>query len=355
MARLKVKQWPVDLECGKGSILDAALREGLPYPHNCRSGECGECKSNLISGEVEHGLYFDEVLSEAERQKGIILACRARALSDIEVAWIKETDSGISIPVKNFKAKVTSIDAAAHNVVRLRMRIKGAGMTFAAGQYMRIKVGNLPARSFSMANLPSEFELEFHVRRVAGGLVSGYISSDLKIGDSVQLEGPFGTSHFRENHQGDIVLLAGGTGLAPMLSIARQALKQSDDRRIRLYFGVQDEPDVYCEQKITDLTAAHPNLSCQIVLSAAQRESARCTGFLHEALAKDISDFTGTKVYAAGPPIMVDAVSRLVQQRGLTLEDIHSDPFVESADSTALDSPTRGGLFGGLARIIGRG
>lgn len=331
MPSVIIQQWKTPVELRKGTILDAALRQGVPYPHSCRTGECGSCKTRLFCGDVEHAPYLEEALSDAERGQGFILACRAKPKTDVEIAWVEALDPMPSFPVRRLRAKVVELELATHNVSKLRLEVQGKALAFAAGQYARLSIGKLPARSFSMANQPDEAIVEFHIRHMPGGLVSGYVASGLKVGDTVRLEAPFGVSHLREQHPGPIVAAAGGTGLAPVLSIVRNALARMPTRPIHVYFGVQDEADIYAESELEQLAFGNPQVHTHVVLSAPSKPTARRIGFVHQALEQDFSDLSAAKIYTAGPPPMVKAVTATAIARGVEPADIHSDSFATSA------------------------
>jgi CDP-4-dehydro-6-deoxyglucose reductase/ferredoxin-NAD(P)+ reductase (naphthalene dioxygenase ferredoxin-specific) len=347
MPNVKIQQWRTPLALSKGTILDAALRQGVPYPHSCRSGECGSCKTLLLCGDVEHGPCLEDALSDAERDQGLILACRAKPKTDVEIAWIDDLEPMPSFPVRWLKTRVVELELATHNVTKLSLWVRGKPLAFAAGQYARLSIDKLPARSFSMASQPDAPILEFHVRHVPGGLVSGYVASSLKVGDTLRFEGPFGTSYLREQHPGPIVAAAGGTGLAPVLSIVRKALACTPRRPIHVYFGVQDEADIYAESELEQLALANPQVHAHVVLSAPSGPTARRTGFVHQALEQDFSVLSGAKVYAAGPPPMVKAVTATAISRGVDPADIHSDSFVSSATTEP-----RPGLLQGIANLF---
>jgi CDP-4-dehydro-6-deoxyglucose reductase/ferredoxin-NAD(P)+ reductase (naphthalene dioxygenase ferredoxin-specific) len=350
MANIKIEQWHAPLENCKGTILDAALRDGIPYPHSCRSGECGQCKTRLLSGKVKHYPYLKEALSDAERSEDLILACRAQPTTDVEIAWLGADELPESFPERRVVATVVGLERAAHNVTRLRLEVPDRPLGFAAGQYARLSVSNLPARSFSMANRPDEALLEFHIRHVPDGLVSGYVAGQMALGEKVQLEGPFGSACLRENHGGPIVAVAGGTGLAPVMSIVRTALSRMPARPVHLYFGVQDEADIYAERELSELAAANSQVRVHIVLSAPAKPTARRTGFVHQALEEDLADVAGYKVYSAGPPPMVTALTATALARGASRADIHADPFSAAPQP---DTSSNKGLPGYIARLFG--
>ncbi len=330
---------PIAVEPG-ATILEAALAQGVPYPHGCRSGNCGACKSVLESGEVELAPYSDYALSDGERAQGLILACRAVPWSDATVAWL-ETDEVVAHPLRHLTGRVIGLEDLTHDIKRVRLEIASGGpFDFSAGQYAALRVSSLPARDFSMANRPDEPVLEFHVRHMAGGAASRYIVRNLALGETVRLEGPFGSAHLREHHTGPILAIAGGSGLAPIKSIVETALSRGAQQPIHLYFGVRDERDLYLEPHFIALAAAHPNLTFTPVLSEPLQPTVRRTGFVHDAVAADIRDLDGAKAYIAGPPVMVEAATAMLLDRGLPRRDIHADAFYTEADKPKLNTGT---------------
>jgi NAD(P)H-flavin reductase/ferredoxin len=330
---------PVAVEPG-GTILEAALAQGVPYPHGCRSGNCGSCKSVLESGEVELAPYSDYALTDGERTQGLILACRAMPWSDATVAWL-ETDELVAHPLRHLTCRVVGLEDLTHDIKRVRLEILcGGPFAFSAGQYAALRVASLPARDFSMANRPDEPVLEFHVRHMTGGAASRYIVRNLALGETVKIEGPFGSAHLREHHTGPILAIAGGSGLAPIKSIVETALHRGARQPIHLYVGVRDERDLYLEQHFAALAAAHPNLSFTRVLSEPRQPTPRRTGFVHAAVGDDIRDLDGAKAYIAGPPVMVEAATALLLARGVPRRDIHADAFYTEADKVKLGTGT---------------
>ena len=322
------------------TILEAALAAGVPYPHGCRSGNCGACKSVLESGEVELAPYSDYALTEEERAQGLILACRAVPWSDATVAWL-ETDEVAAHPIRHLTCRAIELEDLTHDIKQVRLEILSGGpFDFSAGQYAALRVSGLPARDFSMANRPDEPILEFHVRHMTGGAASRYIVRNLKLGETVRLEGPFGSAHLREHHTGPILAIAGGSGLAPIKSIVETALGRGTRQPIHLYAAVRDERDLYLEVHFSALATAHPNLRFTTVLSEPQQPTARRTGFVHEAVAADIRDLDGAKAYLAGPPVMVEAATAMLLSRGMPRGDIHADAFYTEAEKLRLNTGT---------------
>ncbi len=330
---VKIVQAPVPIRVAPDeTILAAALDAGIPYPHGCQSGNCGACKSHLLAGDVTLANYSDFALSDEERASGMILACRAMPRTDCEVAWQDEDDL-ISHPRRTLDCAVAEIADATHDIRRVRLTIdKGGPFSFSAGQFASVTFGNLPPRDYSMANRPSDPILEFHVRRTPGGTSSEYVASRLEVGDRVRVVGPYGTSYLRESHRGPIIAVAGGSGLAPITSIVEQVLARKMPQPIHLYFGARDEPDLYLADHFAGLMAGHANLQFVPVLNQPSGPTARRTGLVHEAVAADFVSFDGCKAYLAGPPVMVEAATRMLAARGLRRIDIHADAFYTASE-----------------------
>jgi len=331
---------PLDVETGD-TILQTALNAGLPYPHGCQSGNCGACKSRLYSGEVEMSPYSEFALTDAEKNSGLILACRSVPWSDCEVAWL-EQDEVVAHPLRKLTCTVRGLDRMTHDIVRVRLSIEAGGpFDFTAGQFAEVTFAGLPARDYSMANRPGDAGLEFHIREIPGGAVSAHANSALKVGDSVQVEGPHGIAYYRATHTGPIVALAGGSGLAPIKSIVETALAHGAGQPIHMYFGVRDAPDLYLEDHFSDLAARHPNLSFTPVLSEPGGSTAHRTGYLADVVAADFATapgLDGCKIYLAGPPIMVETCVERVRERGAADEDCHADAFYTEADKAKLEA-----------------
>jgi CDP-4-dehydro-6-deoxyglucose reductase/ferredoxin-NAD(P)+ reductase (naphthalene dioxygenase ferredoxin-specific) len=313
------------------TILEAALDAGIAYPHGCQSGNCGACKSHLASGEVAMEGYSEFALSDEEKDRGLILACRAVPWEDSEVAWLDEDDL-IVHPRRLLACKVVGLDDATHDIKRVRLGIVSGGpFDFSAGQYASLTFDGCPPRDYSMANVPGDPTLEFHIRRTADGAASRHVARKLKLGDDVRVEGPFGTSYLRESHRGPIIAVAGGSGMAPLKSIVEQALAKELPQHIHFYFGVRSERDLYLHDHFADLASKHGNLHFTPVLSERAGPGRR-TGLVHEAVAADFDEFDGCKAYLAGPPVMVEAATKLFERRGMRRVDVHADAFYTAAE-----------------------
>ncbi|WP_227010249.1 2Fe-2S iron-sulfur cluster-binding protein [Pelagibius marinus] len=322
------------------TLLETALDAGIAYPHGCRSGRCGACKTRLLSGEVELLPHTRFALSEDEREQGLILACRAKPLSDIEVKWLAQET--VSHPLVKTTGSVAGTRRLTHDIVELRLGLE-APFAYAPGQYARLTFPGLPARDYSMAPSGRDDELVFHIREVAGGRVSAAVAQAAKPGVAVQVEGPFGEAYLREGHTRPILAVAGGSGLAPVLSIVSRAVAADMRQPIHVYFGARDRHDVYGQQQLDALMAAHPRFSRQVVLSAAKGETAFRKGFVHEAIAADIDAMAGWKAYVAGPPAMVEAVGQVCRERNLRETDLHADVFFTPEDGSRASAEAASG------------
>lgn len=325
--RVRISQAGRTIEVPPGTtLLEAALDAGIDYPFGCQSGNCGACKSRLVTGEVAMAGYSEFALGAEERARGLILACRAVPQVDSEVAWIEEDDL-VSHPRRMLSCRVIGVDDATHDIRRLRLGVVAGGpFVFSAGQFASVTFDGCPPRDYSMANVPGDPTLEFHVRHGSGGATSAYVRDRLKLGDAVRVEGPFGTSYLRESHRGPIIAVAGGSGLAPIKSIVERALALALPQPIHLYFGVRTLRDLYLEQRFAALADRHANFDFAAVVSEGPSDGHR-RGLVHEAVAADFASFDGCKAYLAGPPALVEAATALFEQRGMRRSDIHADAF----------------------------
>nr|WP_246018244.1 2Fe-2S iron-sulfur cluster-binding protein [Pelagibacterium montanilacus] len=308
------------------TILSAALVKGIPYPHCCRSGQCGKCKSRLLEGEVSLLGHTEFALSEEEKANGLILACCAVPKGSVSVEWLGPHHEKPHHSERRLQCRVAAIDTATHDILRVRLALDGQPFSFSAGQHARLSLEGLPARDYSMANRPDRSELEFHIRRVPDGETSSFIHANLKPGDSITLEGPFGSSHLRQEHSGPILAVAGGSGLAPIHSIVATALYLGMDQPIHVYFGVRTEQDLYMLDHFQSLVDTHRNLRFTPVLSDQPTAHYR-TGMVSDAIAEDLENLNEWKAYIAGPPPMVKATTLVLAGARLQSRNLHADVF----------------------------
>jgi len=317
---------PVPVEAGD-TILASLIRAGVAFPFSCQAGNCGTCKCELLSGDVFEIEYSEHALSAEERAKGVILACRSQVWDDTVVRRL-DTEELVLHPSRVMRCRVVDLEDLTHDIKGLHLAIEAGGpIAFSAGQYAQLEFGPALSRHYSMANTPGEPELLFHVRRMPGGHTSTHVAERLKVGDKIKVSGPLGVSYLRDQHVGPVLLVAGGSGLAPMQSILETLLGRGYGSSVSLYFGVRSERDLYHEARLKELAAEHRNFRYHIVLSEQKGEKGRRYGLVHEAVAADLKDSDGLMAYLAGPPVMVEAASALLAERGLAPRQIHADAF----------------------------
>lgn len=329
----------IDVAPGQ-TVLAAALEADIPYPHGCRSGRCGTCKSRLVEGEVALLDHSRFALTAEEKAAGLILACRALPQGEATIAWLGDEEERADHPLRTLRARVVALEALTHDIRGLRLAVEGEPLAFSAGQYARLAVPGAPPRDYSMANRPGSAELEFHIRWVPGGATSAAIHERLEVGDEVTVTGPYGSSHLRTGHTGPILAVAGGSGLAPILSIVETALALNMRQPIHVYFGARTERDLYLVDRFRNLAAQHLNLCFTPVLSGAKNRSGYRTGFVSEAVAEDLRDLDGWKAYVAGPPAMVEGTMEVAMRAGLRAQDLHADVFFTPAEEALPTTPT---------------
>ncbi len=335
---VKVRQFDAVLEVPRGrTILEAAHDEDYDYPYLCRGGTCGACKTVLISGRVDLKPYAHFALTDEERERGLILACRALPLSDCEVAFV-DPDEPAEFPLRKVEGRVVSVERATHDIAILKVETAGAPIDFAAGQFASVSFPGQPPRDYSFASRPGSPVVEFHIRVSATGGVSRHVYDHARPGDVLSLKAPLGAAYLRKRHGGPIFLVAGGSGIAPVKSIVEEALAAGLTQPIHLYFGVRAERDLYLEGHFAALAASAPNLTFTPVLSAPDAPTARRTGLLAEVLAADLGadQAAGAKAYLCGPPAMVETCRAALIGRGLLPEDAHADAFYTQAELDAL-------------------
>jgi len=231
--------------------------------------------------------------------------------------------------VRDIKCQVETLDQLTHDTRLIRLSVTdGPPLEFSAGQYAKVIYANNVEKYYSIASLPGDKSIEFHIRRSGdGGSSSHFVLDELSIGDPVMVTAPMGNSYFRADHEGPILCVAGGSGMAPIRCIAETAIAREDGRDVHLYFGVRDEQDIYFEKRFSALTEEHAHFHFTPVLSEASSKTDRRTGFVHEAIKDDLPSFEGWKAYLCGPPIMVDSVIKLLKERGVHEDDIYADAY----------------------------
>ncbi len=316
------------------TILDAGLRNSIVFPYSCRGGTCGTCKARLISGRVEY-THPPQALSDAEREAGDILLCQAVPLDDVEIE-ATELAASAEIQIKIMPCRVSAMERVAHDVMVLRLKLPASQeFRYLAGQYIDILLRDGRRRSFSMASRPqSGQELELHVRHVPEGQFSTRVFESMKVKDLMRFQGPFGTFFLREDSERPAILVAGGTGLAPIKAVLDQAIADGSTREFHLFWGVRARRDLYMDELLAAWAERHDNLRYTPVLSEPAADDAWDgeSGFVHEAVLRHYDDLAAHEVYACGPPVMIDAAKTHFTARGLPAGRLFYDSFEFAVD-----------------------
>ncbi len=313
------------------TILDAALRDNRIYPYGCRSGVCGACKSNLVSGQVDYGEYEDFALTDDEKDQGKVLLCQAIPLEDV-VIDVEEIMTGTNIQIKMLPCRVGKIERLAEDVIQLFLTLpKTQEFNYIAGQYLDIILKDGQRRSFSIANLPeqaAEQGLELHIRYVSDGHFTPRVFDSMKERDLLRFEGPFGTYFLQSDADKPIIMIAGGTGFSPIKGLFQHAVKENPNQDIHLFWGARDKQDLYMDDEVQKWLKIYPNLKYTPVLSDSKVDEWQGDkGFVHEIVCATYDNVEKYDVYASGPPIMIDAVRDSLSERGLNLERFYFDSF----------------------------
>jgi CDP-4-dehydro-6-deoxyglucose reductase len=321
------------------TILSAAIRAGVGMPYGCRDGACGTCKSRLKEGRVIHGAHQHKALSEAEEAEGFILTCCATPQTDCTVEARVVGGAG-GIPITNQPGRVLSLEKPRPDVAILRIQLPAnQPFRYRAGQYVEFILRDGARRSYSMANAPHNLgtppAIELHLRHMPGGKFTDHVFGAMKERDILRMEGPFGSFFLREESDRPVVLLASGTGFAPIKALVEQMHHLGSIRPVRLYWGARRPADLYLHDWLDTARTLLPQLEYVPVVSDALPEDGwgGRTGFVHEAVMADLPDLSGHQVYACGAPVMVEAARRdFVARCGLPEAEFYADSFTSEAD-----------------------
>ena len=321
------------------TLLAAGLRQGIGMPYGCKDGACGSCKCKKISGEVTHGNHQEKALSAAEEANGFVLTCCATAHSDVVLESRQVTEEG-AFPIKKMPVRVLSLEKKSDDVMVVKLQLPANDvMQFHAGQYVDFLLRDGDRRSYSMANAPHTLvagspAIELHIRHMPGGKFTDHVFGAMKEKEIQRIEGPQGSFYLREDSNKPIVLLASGTGFAPIKAILEHMQHKGITRPTRLYWGGRRPGDLYLHDWVQAQLAAMPHVTYIPVVSDALPQDAWTgrTGFVHLAVLQDSPNLSGYEVYACGAPIVVDSARADYTQAGLSNDDFYADAFTSAAD-----------------------
>lgn len=312
------------------SILQAALDAGMNLPYGCRNGACGACKGRILDGQVDHGVAADSALSAEDKAAGLALFCCAKPLSDISIEC-EGADRARDIPVRTMPCRVQKLERLAPDVIALHLKLPvNERLLFLAGQYIEFLLKDGQRRAFSLASAPHDDELlQLHIRLIPGGLFTEQVFKVMKERDILRFEGPHGNFYLREDSKKPMILLAGGTGFAPIKGIIEHALQNKLGRPMALYWGARDRSGLYLSDLPQRWALEHVDVKYVPVLSEPTSTDAWTgrTGLVHQAVLDDYADLSDYQVYACGAPAMIDAARVDFIARGLPAEEFYADAF----------------------------
>ncbi|MCW2958251.1 MAG: Methane monooxygenase component [Solirubrobacterales bacterium] len=344
MARVALEPIGEEIDCGDDeTVLDAAFRQGLSLVYGCREGQCSACKAYLLEGEVTLRRYSSFALSESEEASGYTLLCRAMPDDDLVVELLHFDPDNLRLahPITDGRATVSAIEPLTDDIVRLTLAVTApAGFGFTPGQYVDVWLpgseDGSERRSYSMSNVPGDGTLQLVVRRYPGGRFSALLDpaapGALAVGDELGFTGPYGTMHLRAG-DGPVLLVAGGSGIGPVLSVLRELADTGSPRTVRFFYGARTRRDLPLLEEIAEIGTRLADFAFVPVLSEEAWDGA--TGLVHEAAVQAVldGDLVAPFVCTCGPPPMIDALVEVLTGRlDVPTADIAFDRFTTAAE-----------------------
>lgn len=321
----------------KETLLNAALRQDIEFPHSCRVGGCAACKCQLTDGKVKELTDVGYILSDEDLDNGYILACQSVPKTDITIKLDTPTQSMVQTA-----ATIVAQNRLTHDITELKVRTENP-VDFQPGQFADLTLASIPglARSYSFASAQTtNNELTFFVREVPNGRFSGAINQQELIGENIEVKGPLGDFWLRPA-QNPIIMIAGGSGLAPIIAMLQAEVKQSRHRPLLLLFGARTQQDLYALDSIkkiqlqwTERFEFLPVLSEEPDTSDWQGLTGFVTDYIEDSIQPD------SHAYLCGPPAMIDAAELRLKQSGVKSEYIHADRFLTQTPLTQTPSDT---------------
>ena len=338
MYTVRIESLDREIECRDDqNILDACLRAGVWMPHACTHGTCGTCKVDVLDGEVNHQDASAFALMDFERNEGKTLICTATPESDVTIDADVEAEEGVEFhPVKDFVGTVSALEDCARETRRVVVDLD-QDIVFNAGQYVQVRIpgDDDVNRSWSVASPPGQpNQIELNIRRTPGGRgTDGWVFKDLEVGDTVQITGPYGRFFFRQARENPVIMIGGGTGLAPLKSMVRHALENETGQTIYLYHGVRGQADLYDGEYLRELQDEFPDqFHYRPCLSDEQGVEGTSSGLVTDVVMEDFETLRGHVAYLCGPPPMVEASLKMLIKKRLFPRDTYREDFFDSSD-----------------------
>jgi len=321
------------------SILEAALDAGLNLPHSCKSGHCSSCRARLLAGQVRYPQGMPLGLTAEEERTGHVLLCQARPLSNLTVD-VRLVAAVTEVEIKTLPCRIAHLNPLAADVMQVFLRLPSVeSLVFQPGQYLDVLLEDGGRRSFSIASPPHDAELiELHARYVPGGGFTERLFKELRPGALLRIEGPIGQFVYRAG-TAPLILIAGGTGFAPLKSMLRHVLEHGVERQIHFYWGARRQEDLYEEALVLNWARKYPQLHFSAVLSEAGAPVAggRQLGWVHEAVLGSHPNLGLFDIYAAGPPALIEAIRASFPAAGARADALFFDSFDYAPKSSAVN------------------
>ncbi|AIL64380.1 benzoate 1,2-dioxygenase electron transfer component BenC [Pseudomonas alkylphenolica] len=313
------------------TVADAAYRQGINIPLDCRDGACGTCKCFAEAGRYDLGQeYIEDALSEEEAAQGYVLTCQMRAESDC-VVRIPASSQVCKTEQSSYQASISAVRQLSDSTIALS--IKGDALSrlaFLPGQYVNLGVpGSEQTRAYSFSSLQKDGEVSFLIRNVPGGLMSSFLTGLAKAGDSMTLAGPLGSFYLREIRR-PLLLLAGGTGLAPFTAMLEKIAEEGSEHPLHLIYGVTNDFDLVELDRLQALAARIPNFSYSACVANPESQHP-LKGYVTQHIEPRHLNEGDVDVYLCGPPPMVEAVSQYIREQGITPANFYYEKFAAAA------------------------
>jgi benzoate/toluate 1,2-dioxygenase reductase subunit len=320
----------IDTNVGE-TVADAAYRQGINIPLDCRDGACGACKCFAEAGQYDLGEeYVEDALSAEEAEQGYVLTCQMRAESDC-VVRVPASSDVCKTQQASFEAAICAVRQLSDSTIALS--IKGEALSklaFLPGQYVNLRVpGSEQSRAYSFSSLQKDGEVSFLIRNVPGGLMSSFLTGLAKAGDSMTLAGPLGSFYLREIKR-PLLLLAGGTGLAPFTAMLEKIAEQGSAHPLHLIYGVTNDFDLVEMDRLEALAARIPNFTYSACVASPDSSYPQKGYVTQHIAAKHLND-GDVDIYLCGPPPMVEAVSGYIREQGIQPANFYYEKFAASA------------------------
>ncbi|MDD1016208.1 benzoate 1,2-dioxygenase electron transfer component BenC [Pseudomonas rubra] len=313
------------------TVADAAYRQGINIPLDCRDGACGTCKCFAEAGRYDLGQeYIEDALSEDEAAQGYVLTCQMRAESDC-VVRVPASSQLCKTEQASFEASISAVRQLSDSTIALS--IKGEALSrlvFLPGQYVNLGVpGSAQTRAYSFSSLQKDGEVSFLIRNVPGGLMSSFLTGLAKAGDSMTLAGPLGSFYLRDIRR-PLLLLAGGTGLAPFTAMLEKIAEEGSEHPLHLIYGVTNDFDLVELDRLQAFAARIANFSFSACVANPESQYP-LKGYVTQHIEPRHLNQGDVDVYLCGPPPMVEAVSQYIREQGITPANFYYEKFAAAA------------------------